>query len=694
MAQSSDGCLARASKEASATLYLIEELGDARLRCDQLMRYIDEAVKLIEKSSKKDHFMEVAGHLITGMPETAFKLQKALQAVALAADRIDYEELKQELRPEKVEELERVLKEVRIRPVQHRSENPMITPKQAAVRLREFARIAREEGSLPLHDVAAFISELDPTRQASTALPVADALDKLAGVLDAPTTQSVTRQQLATLLSRMAMESEFDSTLSTVKSASKPKLTQEMMQLADVEEVKKKFKAENPSISDADLNEIAKQWSANKDVVKDKKALTAADQTLVENFESIRTQAITAARAANVSRWRPALLGLYYIVDEIGTVLVKLGSMDTQKSEALKREIRQQLPQAAKNVEEMSEFSIQAASAEGHTFTVSPYKMGDGRGKFQIVVKGPDKKEKAYRKLFDSESAADGVVKDLVKGLKNGEGLRDESWEKKAAAIDPWKVDASVTEDAKRSRFEEGKPADPTKNMDKDDAAQWKDNTEEHKDKFKTASGDAVAAGKLTSHLKGKSGHTLCGEKAYPDTIVDSVKDCSCYYCKQAWEKSQKSASGDLAWKVGLGPDSGHYSKFEKDKPADPTENMAPDDAAKWKTEHDKNKDQFKAAADKQLVDKLKVLLVPAERSLGFGNDWKGDFEGFKLWVGEPGGSRRKQYDIRVLDGKGRSWEDGTKSFGSVANKLAEGIEYLKDKASKTASDALAWKVG
>src|ERR1051325_4065896 len=141
MAQSSDGCLKRpGQKTAGATLYLMEELGDARLRCDQLMRYIDEAVKLIEKSSKKDHFMEVAGHLITGMPETAFKLQKALQAVALAADRIDYEELKQELRPEKVEELERVLKEVRIRPVQHRSENPMITPKQAAVRLREFSR--------------------------------------------------------------------------------------------------------------------------------------------------------------------------------------------------------------------------------------------------------------------------------------------------------------------------------------------------------------------------------------------------------------------------------------------------------------------------------------------------------------------------------------------------------------------------
>src|SRR6185369_12033543 len=140
----------------------------------------------------------------------------------------------------------------------------------AALRIREFARIAREEGSLPLYDVAAFVRELDPTRTASPALPVADAFDKLAGVLETPATQSVTRTQLATLLSRIAMESEFDAAYTTVVTASKPKLTQEMMQLADVGEVKKKFKEQNPDISNAELDEIAEQWTKNKDVVKDK----------------------------------------------------------------------------------------------------------------------------------------------------------------------------------------------------------------------------------------------------------------------------------------------------------------------------------------------------------------------------------------------------------------------------------------
>jgi hypothetical protein len=38
-------------------------------------------------------------------------------------------------------------------------------------------------------------------------------------------------------------------------------------------------------------------------------------------------------------------------------------------------------------------------------------------------------------------------------------------------------------------------------------------------------------------------------------------------------------------------------SRFEEGKPADPTENMNPEDAKKWWEEHEKNKDNFKTAA-------------------------------------------------------------------------------------------------
>jgi len=97
------------------TVYLVEELGDARLRCNQLKQYIGDAIKMVEKSPHKDHFFEVAGHLIHGIPDTLLRLEKALDAVSLAASRMDYEETKATLRPEKVEELERVLQDVRLK---------------------------------------------------------------------------------------------------------------------------------------------------------------------------------------------------------------------------------------------------------------------------------------------------------------------------------------------------------------------------------------------------------------------------------------------------------------------------------------------------------------------------------------------------------------------------------------------------
>lgn len=104
-----------AEKTAGITVYLMEELTDARLRCEQLKGFVDQAMRLISTSPQKAHFYEVAGNLLYGIPDTLFRLDKALDATALAASRLDYEELKQQLRPEKVQELENALKDVRIR---------------------------------------------------------------------------------------------------------------------------------------------------------------------------------------------------------------------------------------------------------------------------------------------------------------------------------------------------------------------------------------------------------------------------------------------------------------------------------------------------------------------------------------------------------------------------------------------------
>lgn len=399
-----DKCLTRASrrpKMASPTIFLMAELGEARLQCDQLLRYLNDAVELINKSEKKDHFFEVAGHLINETPRTAFKLQKALDAVAFAAARIDSEEIEQGMQPEKVEDLERVLKDVRIQQVQPSSLGDDMTPKQAAAKIREIVKTAKKEGSVSTLEMAKLAHALDPkpsVKTASSEPSLEDRLEKLAAVLEAPLAegQKHSRSKLATVLRGMMAESELKA-----------------------------------------ITKMASQKEA------------FADNSLSGLFDQIRGFAIAGTRAANTNRWRPALLNLYYIVDTIGTILVRLGSTDTSKSEGLKREIRQEISKAS-----------------------------------QIV-----------------DTAGAQVM----------------------------------------ARFEQGKPADPTKDMSPEDAAKWKEMNEEHGDNFKAA-------------CESEDGKMGCAD--------------------------------------------GRLSKFEEGKPADPTENMSPEDAKEWKLENLRNKDNFKEAAE------------------------------------------------------------------------------------------------
>lgn len=98
-----------------AILYVQEELSDARLRCSELKRMISGVLDIVNKSDQKDHLYAVAGDVIISIPDTLLRLEKALEASALAVNKLDYEDLRQSLRPEKVESLERVLDEVRLR---------------------------------------------------------------------------------------------------------------------------------------------------------------------------------------------------------------------------------------------------------------------------------------------------------------------------------------------------------------------------------------------------------------------------------------------------------------------------------------------------------------------------------------------------------------------------------------------------
>jgi hypothetical protein len=348
-----DSCLQRESslrKEASGiSVFLLEELGDARLRCAQLKKYIDEAVALIDKSEHRDHFFEVASHLIYGIPDTLLRLDKALSASALAASKMDYEEIKDDLRPEKVEQLERALEEVRIRRVRRQSTEGPMNIQEAVEKLEHFASQIEKEGQLNPIELAGFIDQLEEGH----------------------------------------------------KTASET----------------------------TEIPEVLRSLSA--------------------------------------------------------------GLQDTSRPES--RPSRVALASTLRRV---------LAS----TLDVSALKV----------------------------------------------------------ASDEDDDDSKEAQEAKESRFEEGKPADPTKNMSPEEAKKWEENTDKYEDKFKKAASDD-----------------------------DDKKE----------------------------------SRFEEGKPADPTQNMSPEDAKKWKTEHNKNKDKFKAASAQSKRATMERPIIEAMKKAYFAGQEAGDPE-------------------------------------------------------------------
>lgn len=594
------GCIQRpGQKTAAGTLvYLVEELGDARMRCDQLVRYVDEGVKLLENTPEeiKERFMESAGHLTQAIPETLFKLHKALQAVALAATRMDYEEIKDDLRPEKVDELERVLQDVRLRHVRRRSQ-----PWDLAT----FKAVA--------HQVSLLQGELSNMEQ------------KMAG-------------------NQWKVAYDWTSHLS-----------QEVMQLASPNEVREKFKEQNPKLDDAALDEIVGQWMKNKDVVKDK----------------------SAAKRPTFDVAKKSLL------DHLSKEGWKISSPTLKIPHATDR-----------NGEVRLWFKTQAV--------------------YMSIVKG-----RGGSHTMDGARSIHVDIRDLTpeQFMSKVDQWSKQSSSKTASA---WKVSC---EDTKQSRHEEGKPADPTKDMSPEDAAKWEQMNEEHGDKFKAAADDEytgklyviwvtkdgkrhkegpfsstdryrearkmlsdklsnpevksvnferasklasdVTAGEprgkaqtaimeyLDSHSKAelndmtrapslrgvhlkdimsaaealkKGGHinydgkTLSKKasvtaaapsadrlKGAVESIEKACKDIKHHLTKgdkmpeddvAQLLNSIRSTSATMLRRMGkTASDDDKQSKFEEGKPADPTENMSPEDKATWKEEHEKNKDNFKAAA-------------------------------------------------------------------------------------------------
>lgn len=100
---------------AAPTAFIQEELSRSRLAVDELKNCIVAAMNLVNASSKRDHLYGVAGDIISIAPRALLKLERSVNSAALAVSKLDYEELRQTIRPDKVDELERILDDVRLK---------------------------------------------------------------------------------------------------------------------------------------------------------------------------------------------------------------------------------------------------------------------------------------------------------------------------------------------------------------------------------------------------------------------------------------------------------------------------------------------------------------------------------------------------------------------------------------------------
>jgi hypothetical protein len=99
---------------SAAIAYVQEELAKARTSTDRLKRNVAQVMNLVRGSSYRDQLFAIAGDVMYDTPKAIQDLEQSLETCAMAVNKIDYEDLRQTIRPDKVDELEAILDEVRL----------------------------------------------------------------------------------------------------------------------------------------------------------------------------------------------------------------------------------------------------------------------------------------------------------------------------------------------------------------------------------------------------------------------------------------------------------------------------------------------------------------------------------------------------------------------------------------------------
>jgi hypothetical protein len=592
----------------------MEELGDARMRCAQLVKYVAEAAKLIENSSHRDHFFEVAGHLIQGIPNTVFLLQKALQATALAATRIDYEEIKQDLRPEKVDELERALQDVRVRQVQRRSE-PW-TPAQATQAIRGMVAKVLETGQLPRTDLVDLVLSLEfglKKAEATSAVQVLESLASTIETADEPPSQlhlaALLRQVFADDLLKTPQEPIMtDLNWKTAEANVTAAVKQQDERQSRFEEGKPADPTENMSPEDA------KKWKEEHDKNKDnfKSAAVLSPDVKLEfdtaalalrnagKGQQPKKNAIIAVRSLAMALGKMDEKRAYDVLFRAADVMQASGMWDLAGKEANdEKESRFEEGKPADPTENMSPEDAKKWKEEHDknkdnfkSAGAEPWKAPELKEMQDLLKKnGYDPKD---AKKLQNDGMGLYELEHRIKTTKPGEmGSLEYTHDlkKKTASDEEWKEEQSKSAALRNKPLGEGVSA----------AALIKEMVRLAEDMF-SARGDFRTI--HTAVHDGIEGYPLgIGPFAkVSDSLVARAKMLD--KDMEEWDHVTGAVANGLEVVVRdlkkAGPvtaaNDEKESRFEEGKPADPTENMSPEDAKKWKEEHDKNKDNFKSA--------------------------------------------------------------------------------------------------
>lgn len=613
-------------RQASAmSVFLLEELGDARLRCSQLKKYLEEATTLIDASQNREHFFEVAGHLLYGIPDTLMKMEKALHAAAMAAARWDYEDIKDDLLPEKADQLEAALEDVRVRRVRRQTKEAtdrialMVDRSDSAFKV-VLLPMLRQETLKALESVMADIMvDLARTRAGHKGklsdklslykpdeIEMSEWIDHVEEAMEAwfSTQKRSLRQAKETPMKTQEAAAQLELIASTIdetgqidtqalsglilalEGAGNQKTASSKREIATALRTISASLLDNtdPTNRPSRLSLAAALRRVLGDTL-DVNERTAASLKIKNRLhgEGLDTNDVIEAlkQAANNlydcrGETRPINQTLEDIVTGAGAGIGPLAGMPdgvyaiakrargewneadryigvvASTMEVLARDMKKAKPDASKRYDKTASDETTQDEPEEQSKEASDKVARTGveehmRGAFDEGFKDSRGNEKDLKQAADrlAKAAKNASTQPLQLGMlakapigyfnEISDCVSDLAFEMGALSA-AGKKQAS---DEKESRFEEGKPADPTEEMSEEAAKEWKANTDKYEDKFKTASDEKE-------------------------------------------------------------------SRFEEGKPADPTENMSEEDAKQWKVEHDKNKDNFKAAMEHSSPEAMK----------------------------------------------------------------------------------------